>query len=230
MKWRMEFKKLNRIFLYVLCMLGSLSLMYMLDIKWSKDVDTSWVVMASRQIMPREQITVDDLALVKMKNNLLVEGATNRSELFVGKEALQLIEAGDQLTLNRVDKMALLRSPDAQIVEVPDEWLLSVPGSLRRLDRVTLTAVYGDQAAVDSETGQTVKRENIEVLTGVVVAYYKDSGASEVESSEQNKNPNIRVDATVRGRKLELELTPAQLAELSRKASEGYQFIVGYTS
>ncbi|OBZ09128.1 SAF domain-containing protein [Bacillus sp. FJAT-26390] len=231
---KFSFKKLNRLMLYVFGMTAALVLLYTLDTRWTVLVDTKDVVVAARQLLPHAEITKDDLLVVRIKENYVISGAipADDAHQLIGQEALQLIEAGDQMTVNRVDKTSLLRVPGATVVELPEDWILSVPGSLRRLDRITIFAVPTDKELVNPESGSISQllTEAEKVAEGIVVAYYKDASSNEVKDAEGTKNPNVRVDATVRGRKLELELTPDQLKLLSEKAASGYQFIVGYGS
>ncbi|PWW01217.1 SAF domain-containing protein [Paenibacillus cellulosilyticus] len=233
MKWKgsNSLNKANRIMVYVFFMTFAVVCLYMLDTRWTKQLDSTYVVIANRQILPHEEIQEADVSLVRLKKDYAITGAIQDPYEVVGQEALQLIEAGDQLTLNRVDKMALLGTPGSTVVEVPQEWLLSVPGSLRRLDQVTIYAVPAkDASKVDPETGNGVAlpASAKKVLEDIVVAYYKDSGSKEVQNAQENGNPNVRSMATVRGQKLELELTEDQLAQLSSLISANYQLIVGY--
>ncbi|GBG08096.1 hypothetical protein PAT3040_02663 [Paenibacillus agaridevorans] len=236
-------KKINRIVLYVALMIATLAVLYMLDARWSTEWDTTEVVTAARQIMPHEQIQDADLAVIVMKDELVIPGALTPDQIpaLIGQEALQLIETGDQLTLNRVDKQSLLKSPDMSIIEIPDKWILSVPGSLRRLDTISLYAVHTASEAemrnVNPETGTTdpdlepaqLPESARKVMEDVLVAYYKDTGVNEVRSAvSEGTNPNIRDTATVRGRRLELQLNDQQLKVLSSLVDHGYQFIVGY--
>lgn len=227
----MKLKKLNRILLYVFIMGTALTLLYRLDTSWSMRVDTDVVVVAAHQILPHESITEEDIQLVRMKEAYIIDGALQDANLVIGQEALQLIEAGDQLTQNRIDKTALLGDPDAHIVEMPDAWILSVPGSLRRLDRIAIFAVAKDEQTVSPETGEAIASpaHSEKVLDNIIVAYYKDTSSNEVQSTEET-NPNVRVDATTRGKKLELQLTDAELSRLTELANQGYQFMVGYGS
>lgn len=231
---KFSLKKVNRMLLYLFAMVFMLVLLYFLDTRWTVLMDTQNVVVASRQLLPHEAITEDDLMIVRIKEDYVISGAIPEDDayLLVGQEALQLIEAGDQMTVNRVDKTSLLSVPGATVVEMPEDWILSVPCSLRRLDRITIFAVPTDTEKVNPETGVTVPllSQAEKVVEDIVVAYYKDASSNEVKNAEGNVNPNVRVDATVRGRKLELQLTPDQLKLLSEKASSGYQYIVGYGS
>ncbi|WP_168121891.1 SAF domain-containing protein [Paenibacillus sp. HB172176] len=235
-------KKMNRIVLYAALIIATLAALYLLDTRWSTAWDTAQVVTASRQIMPHETIEDADLAIVEMKKELIIPGALSPDQLpaLIGQEALQLIETGDQFTMNRVDKQSLLKSPDMHIVEIPDKWILSVPGSLRRLDAITIYAVQtaeGANAAVNPETGTDTELDSAtlspppisKVMEDVVIAYYKDAGVNEVRSAiTEGSNPNIRDTATVRGRRLELQLNDEQLKELSSLVDQGYQFMIGY--
>ncbi|MGO4697727.1 SAF domain-containing protein [Paenibacillus sp. 2TAB26] len=231
---KVSLKKVNRMLLYLFAMVAMLVLLYFLDTRWTVLMDTQNVVVASRQMLPHEAITEDDLLIVRIKEDYVISGAIPEEDahLLVGQEALQLIEAGDQMTINRVDKTSLLSVPGATVVEMPEDWILSVPGSLRRLDRITIFAVPTDIEKINPESGiaEPLLSQAEKVIEDIVVAYYKDASSNEVKNAEGNVNPNVRVDATVRGRKLELQLTPDQLKLLSEKAAGGYQFIVGYGS
>lgn len=231
---KVSLKKVNRMLLYLFAMVAMLVLLYFLDTRWTVLMDTQNVVVASKQMLPHEAITEDDLLIVRIKEDYVISGAIPEEDahLLVGQEALQLIEAGDQMTINRVDKTSLLSVPGATVVEMPEDWILSVPGSLRRLDRITIFAVPTDIEKINPESGiaEPLLSQAEKVIEDIVVAYYKDASSNEVKNAEGNVNPNVRVDATVRGRKLELQLTPDQLKLLSEKAAGGYQFIVGYGS
>lgn len=223
-------KKINRLLLYGGLMVAAIVLLYMLDTRWSSQLDTTEVLAASRQIMPHELIEVSDLTVIRVPNDQVVPGALLERDwsTLVGQEALQLIEAGDQFTLNRVDKQSLLKSPDMRIVEIPEKWIASVPGSLRRLDRISIYAVPIEQSYQAPE-GEEDLRSYQKVMDDIVVAYYKDGGANEVQSAvTELSNPNIRDYANVRGRRLELQITDQQLQRLTTYVDQGYQFIVGY--
>lgn len=222
--------KINRLLLYGGTMIAAIVLLYVLDTRWSTQMDTSEVLAASRQIMPHELIEASDLAVLRVPNEQVVPGAVLEQDwtLLVGQEALQLIEEGDQFTLNRVDKQSLLKSPDMRIVEIPEQWIASIPGSLRRLDTITLYAIM---STVQSDPEGEKPNYDIyqKVMDGVVVAYYKDGGTNEVQSAvTENSNPNVRDYANVRGRRLELQLTEQQLQLLTTYIDQGYQFIIGY--
>lgn len=226
-------KKINRLLLYGSVMIVALALLYVLDTRWSTSLDTKEVLAASRQIMPHELIDVTDLSVIRVPQDQVVPGALPESEwsTLVGKEALQLIELGDQFTLNRVDKQSLLKSPDMRIVEIPEKWISSIPGSLRRLDKISIYAIPVEIQAygVAPEEGLLPEKNYRKVIDGVVVAYYKDAGANEVQSAYlEQTNVNIRDYANVRGRRLELQLTDQQLELLTNYVDQGYQFIVGY--
>lgn len=231
---KVRLKKINRMLFYLFAMVAMLVLLYFLDTRWTVLMDTQNVVIAARQLLPHEPITEDDLLVIAVKEDYVISGAIPEEDahLILGQEALQLIEAGDQMTINRVDKTSLLSVPGATVVEMPEEWILSVPGSLRRLDRITIFAVPTDTEKINPESGmkEPLLAQAEKVTEDIVVAYYKDASSNEVKNAEGNVNPNVRVDATVRGRKLELQLTPDQLKLLSEKAASGYQFIVGYGS
>ena len=225
-------KKINRLLLYTSVLLVALALLYLLDTRWSTSLDTKEVLVASRQIMPHELIDVKDLSVIRVPQDQVVPGALIESDwnTLVGKEALQLIEAGDQFTRNRVDKQSLLKSPDLRIVEIPEKWLAAIPGSLRRLDTISIYAIPIEVQAYGGTLEEEQLRETYQkVLDGIVVAYYKDGGANEVQSTyAEQSNVNIRDYANVRGRRLELQLTDPQLELLSSFVDQGYQFIVGY--
>jgi hypothetical protein len=242
----MVWKKINRVLLYAGLMALTLISLYLLDTRWSTVMDTQEVVIAGRQIMPHESIEDRDLQIVRIKKEFVIPGALSPDQIpaLMDQEALQLIEQGDQLTLNRVDKQSLLKSPDLRIVEIPEKWILSVPGSLRRLDAVSIYAIRTEEVTSRSpdqvETGGNGERDQQEtvaqlpeqahkILEDITVAYYKDGGVNEVRSAiSEQSNPNIRDVATVRGRRLELQLNDTQLQQLSALVDQGYQFIIGY--
>lgn len=225
-------KKINRLLLYGSMMIAAIVLLYLLDTRWSAQLDTTEVLASSRQIMPHELIEASDLTVIRVPKDQVVPGALLERDwsLLVGQEALQLIEAGDQFTLNRVDKQSLLKSPDMRIVEIPEKWIASVPGSLRRLDTISIYAIPVEQSYQQSPEGEAKElRTYQKVMDGIVVAYYKDGGANEVQSAiTETSNPNVRDYANVRGRRLELQLNDQQLEELTTYVDQGYQFVIGY--
>lgn len=226
-------QKQGKILLYAIVAAAAVLALYMLDTRWSLHMDTKSVVVAKVQILPHQEIQEGDVEIKKLKIDYVIPGAMGDPDQIIGKEALQLIEAGDQFTSNRIDKTAMLRQPGASIYEVPDEWLLSVPGSLRRLDRIKIKAVKVTKGAqIQADTGEVVPEDNSYnntiLLENVVVAYYKDNNSNEVLNASSNDNPNLREFSTTRGRKLELELTDEQLNLLADVYHKNYQFIVGY--
>jgi len=123
-----------------------------------------------------------------------------------GMETVQFVPEGMPLYSEyfRKSQFAVGDETGKEILSVPGDWLLSLPQTVRRGDKVTF---YSDK---------------VRILTAVV-AYAKDSSNQEVLSSDKD-----RLNGTSSVQHIEIVGAVDELVELSRLAGEGKKFTVLY--
>lgn len=104
----------------------------------------------------------------------------------------------------RQSRFATGEGTDKEILSIPEDWLLSLPQTLRRGDTVTFY------------------NEKVKILTAVVV-HARDSSNQEVLSDDKERFQSTGVTHNI-----EIIGNTAQLVELSRLAAEGKKFTVLY--
>lgn len=234
--------------------LGAISAIILWEAYLDDIINTKEVVVATRTLEKNAVIGKDDIKLARIPIEQVPENAIIDPGKTLGKETAFIIRKGQQIVTDTIDFEGIVPNSDQVIVPIPKEWLISVPGSLRRKDKVNIYEVPSKELTrkVTIQTAETTdikttKSEQFStntlmqgevhadftggagnkqpVIGGVTVAYAKDPSNQEVKPAEQGK---LRIDATGTISDLELVLTDEQLNRLKVKALEGYKFIVAY--
>lgn len=234
--------------------LGAISGIILWEAYLDDVINTKEVVVATRTLEKNAVIGKDDIKLAKIPIEQVPENAITDPGKTLGKETAFVIRKGQQIVTDTIDFEGIVPNSDQVIVPIPKEWLISVPGSLRRKDRVNIYEVpdkeLSRKATIQANRTSVIKATESEqvstntlmsgqvyadftggaginqpIISGVTVAYAKDPSNQEVKPAEQSK---LRIDATGTISDLELVLTEEQLSRLKLKALEGYKFIVAY--
>lgn len=223
---------LNTIISLVL-ILGAIGALILWETYLDELINTKEVVVAATTLEKNAVIGKNDIKLARVPIDQISENAITEFNKTIGKETAFIIRKGQQIITDTIDFEGVVPNSDQIIVPIPKEWLISVPGSLRRTDKVNIYEVPNQDT--DHKTlkggqiyptdGTSMVGNGKPIISNVAVAYAKDPSNREVKPAEQSK---LRIDATGTISDLELVLTDEQLNRLKNKALEGYMFIVAY--
>lgn len=189
-------------------------------------INTKEVVVATTTLEKNAVIGKADVKLARIPIDQVPENVITDPNKTIGKETAFIIRKGQQIVTDTIDFEGIVPNSDQVIVPIPKEWLVTVPGSLRRKDKVNIYEVPNKELAHKITADFTgLAGNNKPTISNVTVAYAKDPSNQEVKPAEQSK---LRIDATGTISDLELVLTDEQLNSLKLKALEGYKFIVAY--
>ncbi|MFZ3171533.1 MAG: SAF domain-containing protein [Carboxydocellales bacterium] len=198
-------------------------------------INTKEVLVAANTLEKNTVVGKKDIKLAKVAIEQLAENAITDPKLTIGKETAFIIRKGQQIIIDALDIDGVVPNADQIIVPIPKEWLISIPGSLRRKDKVniyempTINLTGGLNKALGEEEASSVNNyltgNGRPIVENIAVAYAKDPSNQEVKPAEQSK---LRIDATGIISDLELVLTDQQLNLLKNKALQGYKFILAY--
>ena len=199
-------------------------------------INTKEVLVAANTLEKNTVVGKNDIKLAKVPIEQLSEQAITDPNLTIGKETAFIIRKGQQIIIDALDIEGVVPNADQIIVPIPKQWLISVPGSLRRKDKVNiyemptidLTGGLINKAPGGVEAASVnnfVTGNGRPIVDNISVAYAKDPSNQEVKPAEQSK---LRIDATGTISDLELVLTDQQLNLLKNKVLQGYKFILAY--
>jgi hypothetical protein len=198
-------------------------------------INTKEVLVAANTLEKNTVVGKKDIKLAKVAIEQLAENAITDPNLTIGKETAFIIRKGQQIIIDAIDIDGVVPNADQIIVPIPKEWLISIPGSLRRKDKVNIyempiiNLTGGLNKALGEEEASSVNNyltgNGRPIVENIAVAYAKDPSNQEVKPAEQSK---LRIDATGIISDLELVLTDQQLNLLKNKALQGYKFILAY--
>lgn len=199
-------------------------------------INTVSVLQTTHRLPRGKKIVTADFSALRVKIDAVPEGAITNIEHVKDCETVIPVGKGMILVKDFFDKSEIVPDNNQMITPVPDQWIYSLPGSLRRKDVVSIYEypVSNPHSSNDSlDNPLKVKRlpQTESILSGepllknIVVAFAKDSANQEVKASDEKLQ---RIDATGNISQLELILTPEQFKILEAKALNGYRFIFTY--
>ncbi|WP_157213484.1 SAF domain-containing protein [Paenibacillus senegalensis] len=102
-------------------------------------------VLVLREDIRRGEVVHEEMLLsLRMDKHLILSDAITEPGTVIGKEAKHYVPAGTQLHPRYFEHPGLVTGEDMFIVKVPQEWLYSVPDTLRRKDQVVFFEVTKD--------------------------------------------------------------------------------------
>lgn len=173
------------------------------------------VIVTTHDLTKGHIVKYSDLSPVRVKNNIIPTGSINDINSVVNKETVVSLNKGMIAVSSFFDSADIVTDTKKMIVPVPNQWIYSLPGSLRRKDKVTIYE-FGANKNVQAEEP---------LFENISVAYAKDSANQEVKASN---NKMQRIDATGNISQLELVMTAKQFKIMESKAAEGKKFIFTY--
>ncbi|MFE4524469.1 SAF domain-containing protein [Cytobacillus firmus] len=207
--------------LAVFLIISFIAYIFLYETKLHGMLNTSTVVFANKDFEPNEVIGEDDIYLGKYPNELLHEKVIVDPKEIVGQRATGFISVNDIFTEKKVDS-PLLRAKDGEkFFAIPNSWIETIPGSLRRLDMVDLWLVQTDKSRPESNQFSVEKP----ILEGKVVAFIKNSSNTEVKGINSEKD---RLDAGSQASQLEINMTNEEFIKVKKSVEAGYKLIFSY--
>lgn len=194
--------------------------LFVWDFYLDKRLNTKEVVVAVRTLDKNSILTKEDLKFERLRIEQIPDSAITNPNEVIGRETAFVISKGLPLVTYLIDFEGVVPNDNQLIVPIPKDWVVSVPGSLRRKDKVNLFEIPNKDIK-----DLNYKLSKNPLLSDIVVAYAKDSSNQEVKPT---KNDQLRIDATGIISDLELVLTYDQLDMLKSKALEGYKYLIAY--
>ncbi|MCY9665860.1 SAF domain-containing protein [Paenibacillus alginolyticus] len=171
---------------------------------YSEKVDSKEVVVTTKEIPLHTVIRTEDLTIKRVRLSDLVGGAIVDPDTIVGKETQAPMGKNEQFNADKIN--TVVKKEGEMIIEIPTEWVMSFPKSLRRLDKVSLlpvadttknarvdfTATANQQSnsvqgsasvtagGMKDDPNAPILAEARELLKGLTVAYFKDNTANEI--------------------------------------------------
>jgi hypothetical protein len=234
-------KRVLRTLLFILVMSSGVLLLFI----WTKYVEPKWgtveVLQASREVQRGHVIEALDLKKLPIKADQVVQKRVTDSKIVIGQETTRIIRAGEQITEDMLVMNQLTPGNNQVNMSVPNEWVMSTPGSLLRGDHVTFSPVKKEDAAAASSAKSSSSKDAgegeiiqlaaqpevilpdvLNKLTDITVSYSKMSNNQEVESGEDRKKPTGTVN------RFEIIVTTEQRDMIIDFGRKGYKFIVTY--
>lgn len=166
------------------------------------------VIVLNRDVSKGTVIDEDILKIKKIESDNILEEAIYTKEEIIGLEAKHFLPKETQLHINYFDSQNFSNIENAYIVRVPNEWLYSVPNTLRRKDTILFYSV----------------NEEDNIILKTQVAYVKDSGNREVKTvSTEN-----RLDGSSVITEVSIVATPDEFKSLESTVSKGNKLIILY--
>ncbi|WP_054029069.1 SAF domain-containing protein [Bacillus sp. FJAT-28004] len=229
-------KKILRIWLFAVVILAGPLLL----IVWTKWVEPTWgtidVIQASKEIKRGQIIQKTDLKVEKIKAEQIVSERIVDPTIIIGEEALRTIFTNEQIVKDMLGLDELIPGSGEANMPVPNEWVLSVPGSLLRGDHISLTPVL-DKTKISTGTSRNaldddeekekepvlVSEGDLNELIDIPVSYSKSGNNQEVTTEDDGRQkPSGAVKS------LEIVVTENQRKLIIKYGSEGYKFLITY--
>lgn len=179
------------------------------------------VIVAKEDIYRNGKITKDNISILKLEETAIPSKAVLSLKDIIGKEVKQFIPQNAVIDYRYLADEGMTLAQNQFIFRIPNEWLQSCPGSLRRGDDIDLCAIQpieeGDEEAAVDTMLPSIKLK---------VAYVKDSGNREVKNAENQKLE--RLDGTSNISSIEVIVKKDDVKKMQEIYDDGYKFLVLY--
>jgi hypothetical protein len=188
---------------------------------------------------------------IKYEKDKLIKNYVKDPKKIIGLEAKQYIPKNLQLDEQFFESHELITDDKRKNWKIPNEWIYSIPNSLRRKDQIVFYEVNAEALKSDKKiqidassksTEESGKKDaSIQISQKVeeksqpngknnpiytsIVSYVKDSANREVVST----SPIDRIDANSTIKDLEIIATKEEMDLLTAIVTGGSKFIIGYS-
>ncbi len=180
------------------------------------------VIIAKQDIYRNDWITKDNISVIKLEESAIPKEAVSKLKDIMGKEAKQFIPQNAVIDLRYLTDRGMTLAQNQFIFRIPNDWIQSYPGSLRRGDDIYLYPVK----PIEGLEEEPINLETTLSLIGLKVAYVKDSGNREVKNIENQKLE--RLDGTSNINFIEVIITKNKVKRLQEIYDDGYKFLMLY--
>lgn len=147
-------------------------------------VNYTEIVMLNKEVREGQTITEQDLVLVKIDKTTVIDNVVTDYTKIVGKEARHYIPAKSQLHSGYFVPQGLVLSEGQVIAQIPVEWTLSVPDTLRRGDDIIIYSALYDKKLL--ETLQSDRNKEVTTVTSETTQGETSENATEGEEEDTN--------------------------------------------
>lgn len=218
-------------------------------------VNTVVIVKAKTDIQKDEILSDANIMLVRENREKLISDVLTEEnyQSLLGKEAAQYIPKNSQINASMIDFFGVVPNADQEIVAIKDDWIYSMPGSLRRKDRINIYLVepeknqyetynsysYGYNTEIQANDNSYEIQDDLqedvsldledypmpidEPILRDIVVAYAKDNANREVKSDEE-----RLDATAIIGGLELVLNQEQRTLIKNYVLQGYKFWITY--
>lgn len=236
--WKTKLKRYSNI---VLPVIGIGLIALMLGIVWFWETNGremyfyQEVIVLNQDVKRGTVITEGMLASEKIEADKIINNAVLDKKQIIGLEAKHFIPQKAQLHYFYFEDHDLITTDNKYIVRIPNEWLYSIPNSLRRKDNIVFYEINPDYLIEQEEENNSnpdtydsedeIKEKLGKQVLQAKTAYVKDSANREVVSISNNG----RIDGSSVISEVLILITPEELRRLEEKIQDGGKFIIMHT-
>lgn len=180
------------------------------------------------------------LAVQWVEYDNVIDGSIIDPELVIGRAASHFIPKGTQLHPNYFEDKDLILQPGQYIFKIPNDWIYSVPDSLRRKDIITIVETK-NETPKEIMNGQESNNMNLNTYTPdkagdlvpilggslfeTITSYVKDANNREVVTVSLND----RYDGSSKINSVEVIITLEQFKKMKASVANGNKFVIMYS-
>lgn len=230
----MKIKKFFTIILSVIIIIAGFGIVIAFDTVKAKMNQTE-VIVAAKDIGFKEKITREHLSVIDTPSEQVLEGSFAPSQLdeIVGGYAAIDIPKGQQMNATILDSFDLIpNEEDGEfIAPIPEEWLFTVPQSLRKSYLADFYIVPTDEkkmvaSMTSGEQEQFLTNDREPLLQNIRISSVKNSSNAEVETVV-NEDESEAATGTISN--IEVIANDKILDALRSSSENGYALYVVYT-
>lgn len=241
--------KINSVSKSMLSIIGIMIIILMFAVTWYWETYGRVNFLYKMVIVLREDvkkgtvITENMITTEKLEQSTLMNNPIHDKGILVGKVAKHFVPGHTPLSSLYFDDANVVPPKDTFIAKIPNDWLLSIPDSIRRKDKAVICEVKGasigqitaikpvqPNSGANLNTYTKVELDQIKdqlgtALVTTTVAYVKDGSNKEVVDIGRDD----RLDGSSKIASIEVLLNEKQLSDLQNSAANGNKFIILYS-
>jgi len=223
--------------LAVVLILAAISLVYFWETRGREHFLYREVTVMASSVEAGTIITADMLDVKSIDKGTIIEGAIVDKSSIIGKKAAHFIPGYSQLSQTYFEDENIVLKTDEYIFTIPEDWIITIPNSLRSGDIIYFYPVkIPDEKDESKETDGGTRNRSKEDISGIpeegredyilesVVAYLKDSSNREVVTISEEE----RYDGSSKIASLEIIAELEDISYLKDLAENNYRFIILY--
>ncbi|GLO68278.1 MULTISPECIES: SAF domain-containing protein [Oceanobacillus] len=227
-------KKFFTIILSIIIIIAGFAIVIGFDTVKGK-INQTEVVVANTQISFKDEIKEEHLVVESVPTDQVLEQSftPEEAEQIIGSYAAIDIPKGQQIHITLLDSFDLIpnKADGEFIAAIPEEWLFTVPQSLRKSYLADFYIIPTDEKKMvesmsSGEQEQFITNDRIPILQNIRISSVKNSSNSEVETVVTEENTESTT-GTISN--MEIIANDDILNVLRAATGQGYQLYVVYT-